>query len=102
MHVGSLPALGVLLALMLAASETATVAQAVARAPGTAAVDCRGAAQMFGHAAGLPAGLLLAIGQVESGRPDPLTGRVEPWPWTTNHAGEGHHFTSAQEAIAWV
>jgi Transglycosylase SLT domain len=31
-----------------------------------------------------------------------MTGRAEPWPWTTNHAGEGHYFASAQEAIAWV
>jgi hypothetical protein len=39
---------------------------------------------------------------VESGRFDPTTGRVDPWPWATNHAGEGHYFASAQEAIAWV
>ena len=50
----------------------------------------------------LPPGLLLAIGQVESGRSDPLAGRTDPWPWATNHAGEGHYFASAQEAIAWV
>jgi hypothetical protein len=64
--------------------------------------DCRSAASAFEQSAGLPSGLLLAIGQVESGRPDPMTGRIDPWPWATNHAGEGHYFTSAPEAIAWV
>ena len=37
----------------------------------------------------LPAGLLLAIARVESGRPDPATGAVLPWPWTINAEGEG-------------
>ncbi len=72
--------------------------------PGAASpiLDCRGAAAAFEQSAGLPSGLLLAIGQVEIGRADPLTGRIDPWPWATNHAGEGHYFASAQEAIAWV
>ncbi len=67
-----------------------------------APLDCRTAAAASEQAAGLPPGLLLAIGQVESGRFEPATGRVDPWPWATNHAGEGHYFASAQEAIAWV
>ena len=33
---------------------------------------------------------------------DPITGRIDPWPWATNHAGEGHYFASAPEAITWV
>ena len=41
-------------------------------------------------------------GQIESGRTDPIMNRTDPWPWATNHAGEGHYFASAQEAIAWV
>jgi hypothetical protein len=65
-------------------------------------VDCRSAAQTFEARAGLPPGLLLAIGQVESGRTHPLTGIAEPWPWATNHAGGGHYFASAAEAIGWV
>ena len=36
-----------------------------------------------------PAGLLQAIGRVESGRRDPVTGRVAPWPWTINAEGRG-------------
>ena len=66
------------------------------------AIDCRSAASTFEQSAGLPPGLLLAIGLVESGRWNPITGRTDPWPWATNHAGAGHYFGSAQEAITWV
>lgn len=51
---------------------------------------------------GIPAGLLQAIGIVESGRRDPLTGKTEPWPWTINADGEPHVFDSKQQAVAWV
>jgi hypothetical protein len=65
-------------------------------------VDCRSAARTFEQSARLPPGLLLAIGQVESGQPDPTTGVINPWPWTTNQAGEGHYFASAADAMAWT
>lgn len=94
MRVNVLPLLGALFASLPCAP--AVLAQT------TAITDCRSAAQAFEQTAKLPAGLLLAIGQVESGRRDAATGRVDPWPWATNHAGEGHYFASAQEAIAWV
>src|SRR5271166_4194125 len=80
----------------------AVLAQVAEPGPAPPIIDCRSAAQVFEQAAKLPPGLLLAIGQVESGRSDPMTGRAEPWPWATNHAGEGHYFASAQEAIVWV
>ena len=48
---------------------------------------------------GLPTGLLLAIGQVESGRRDPASGRVMPWPWTIDAAGNGQHFDDLPSAI---
>ena len=48
----------------------------------------------------LPAGLLLAIGQVESGRRDPVSGRVAPWPWTIDAAGNGQRFDDGPSAIA--
>jgi hypothetical protein len=50
----------------------------------------------------LPAGLLRAIGRVESGRRDPETGRVAPWPWTINANGQGRYFAdfaSAAQAV---
>ena len=48
----------------------------------------------------LPPGLLLAIGQVESGRRDPATGRVAPWPWTIDAAGNGQRFDDLPTALA--
>ena len=50
----------------------------------------------------LPAGLLPAIARVESGRIDPATGTLHPWPWTINAEGTGHFFDSKEEAIAAV
>jgi len=67
-----------------------------------AATACAAAAASAEQVAKLPAGLLLAIGQVESGRLDPPSLRIEPWPWTANHAGAGHYFASAQEAVSWA
>jgi Transglycosylase SLT domain len=100
MRVHPLLTLGALLAL--AGTTPSALAQAPATVPDRAVVDCRSAALVFEQSAGLPPGLLLAVGQVESGRFDPTTGRVDPWPWAANHAGEGRYFASAQEAIAWV
>jgi hypothetical protein len=52
------------------------------------------------HALNLPPGLLLAIGVVESGRRDPMTGRVAAWPWTITANGVGQAFESQAEAAA--
>jgi hypothetical protein len=95
-----LPILGMLFASALCTPKG--FAQATEPAPVAPIIDCRSAASAYEQSARLPSGLLLAIGQVESGRPDPMTGRIDPWPWTTNHAGEGHYFASAPEAITWV
>ncbi|HME26307.1 MAG TPA: transglycosylase SLT domain-containing protein [Acetobacteraceae bacterium] len=100
MRVIPLPLLAALFAS--APCAPAVLAQVAEPGPAPPIIDCRSAAQVFEQAAKLPPGLLLAIGQVESGRSDPMTGRAEPWPWATNHAGEGHYFASAQEAIVWV
>jgi hypothetical protein len=50
----------------------------------------------------LPPQLLRSIGIVESGRPDPVTGRVAPWPWTIDVAGAGTMFPTKAAAIAAV
>ena len=50
----------------------------------------------------VPPGLLGSIAMVESGRPDPRTGRPAPWPWTINVAGTGFFYQTKQEAIAAV
>jgi len=49
---------------------------------------------------GLPSGLLLAIGQVESGRFDPRLERRVPWPWTIDLAGAPLFFANATDAVA--
>lgn len=50
----------------------------------------------------LPPGLLWAISQVESGRPDPATRRRTPWPWTVQAEDRGLYFDSKAEAVRWV
>ena len=51
--------------------------------------------------AGLPAGLLGAIGKVETGRRAP-DGSVQPWPWSYNAAGDGRYVASRPEVIEEV
>ena len=50
----------------------------------------------------VPDGLLFAIGQVESGRFDPATHRVVPWPWTVQAQNQSYYFDTKAEAVAWV
>jgi hypothetical protein len=50
----------------------------------------------------LPAGLLSAIGRIESGRQSLITHDTQPWPWTIQAQGEGLFFDSKLEAIHWV
>ncbi len=51
---------------------------------------------------GTPAGLLTAIAVVETGRRDPHTGVVTPWPWSVNADNTSWYFATEAEAIAWV
>ncbi len=46
----------------------------------------------------LPAGLLLSMALVESGRRDPASGLLTPWPWTINAEGVGHFYETAGDA----
>ena len=50
----------------------------------------------------IPATLLPAIARVESGRVDPVTGRVRPWPWTINVEGVGSFYETKADVIAAV
>ena len=63
---------------------------------------CRDAVDAAERDAALPTGLLHAIARTESGRRDPASGRIEPWPWALNAAGMGMHAPSRAEAIATV
>ncbi|WP_243634487.1 lytic transglycosylase domain-containing protein [Roseicella frigidaeris] len=83
----------------LVLASLALVAQQAAAQERTA---CTPAVAQAEREAGLPPGLLHAIARTESGRRDPLSGRVEPWPWALNAAGMGLHAGSRAEAIATV
>jgi uncharacterized heparinase superfamily protein len=56
------------------------------------ASSCRQAIAAAERTNGLPPGLLGAIARVESGRRDPASGFVEPWPWTADVDGAGSFF----------
>ena len=73
-----------------------------AEAPAPPAGLCRAQADAVEHAMGLPPGLLLAVGRVESGRTDADSHDVLPWPWTVNDEGADHVFATAFDAIAYV
>jgi hypothetical protein len=55
-----------------------------------------GAAEQQTH---LPPQLLGTIALVESGRVDPHSGQVEPWPWAINVEGVGHFYETKADAI---
>ncbi len=63
---------------------------------------CLNAVAAAEHAQRTPDRLLVSIGRVESGRPDPRIGSVQPWPWTINAEGQGHFFDTKEQAIAAV
>ena len=63
-------------------------------------VVCASAAAAAELKFGLPAGLLLAIGKIESGRASSL-GRM-PWPWSINAEGADLISNSAEGSIAQV
>ena len=63
---------------------------------------CRGAIDLAEKRHAIPARLLQSIGRVETGRRDPSTGEVHPWPWSINAEGDGATFDSKAAAIAAV
>ncbi len=63
---------------------------------------CRAAIMQAERSGKVPDRLLDAIAVVESGKRDPVSGAVYPWPWTINAEGVGHWYDSKAEAIAAV
>lgn len=61
---------------------------------------CAAAIGMAQRVVNTPPGLLAAIATVESGRRDPATGRIEPWPWTIDADGAGHFYPTESAAVA--
>ncbi len=83
--------------LLIAASVTAQAAPP--RDPSSLCEQAIRTAEAIGHT---PPGLLAAVGQVESGRPDPGTGAMRPWPWTIDADGIGQFFATKAQAVAAV
>lgn len=70
--------------------------------PARAELTCAQAGNAAEAASALPANMLVSIGMVESGRADPLTGHIAPWPWTVNIDGAGRYFATKQDAVAFT
>lgn len=66
------------------------------------ASPCAEAIETAGQAMGVPPALLRSIGIVESGRVNPVSRRVDAWPWTINVEGAGYFFETREAAIAAV
>jgi hypothetical protein len=69
---------------------------------GGAELLCRPAILAAERTHAVPPGLMAAIGRVESGRRDPVTGMSNPWPWTVNAEGQGAYYDTKAQAIAAV
>ena len=92
----------IVLAAGLCLAATAHARQQPAASIPAPSALCRAAilqAERGGH---VPDRLLDAIAVVESGKRDPVSGAVYPWPWTINAEGVGHWYDSKAEAIAAV
>lgn len=63
---------------------------------------CESAITTAEQAARLPDRMMAAVAMVESGRPDPVTGIVRPWPWTIDADGQGLFYDTKAQAIAAV
>lgn len=50
----------------------------------------------------IPSRVLPSIGRVETGRTDPATGAVRPWPWSIDVGGTPSFFDTKAEAVAAV
>ncbi len=78
---------------------SSAIAGPTAAAPASTASLCQAAGEVAERTYGVPPGMLVAIGRVESGRKHPQTGRIIPWPWTINAAGSGRMFERPEEVI---
>ena len=92
--------LGPIIALLFCLLGSAR-AEPLVTAPAPGAL-CRGAIAAAEHAGAIPPLLMAAIGRVESGRRDPVSGVVAPWPWTINADGQGSFYDTKAQAIAAV
>jgi hypothetical protein len=88
-------------ALIVGSMVTALLGSQCALADDDASA-CATAANAAEQSQGLPPGLLLAIGRVESGRKLPGATLPVPWPWSINANGQAFMLHDAAQAIAQV
>jgi hypothetical protein len=77
-------------------------AEPVSAQTGSPGLLCRQSIAAAERGSGIPPHLLAAIGRVESGRRDLVTGDFNPWPWTANAEGQGFFYDSRAAAVAAV
>ncbi len=94
--------LGFIIALSATALAATLATAGAARADIPDAAACSAAGHQAEQSGAMPQNLLVSIGMVESGRADPLTGHVAPWPWTVNADGQGQYFQTKEQAEAFV
>jgi hypothetical protein len=82
------------------AAQSQSITRPVDDTPQSGLSVCEQAGRVAERTHALPAGLLLAIGRVESGRWDATLGRVVPWPWALDAGGDGRLVDSKAAAIA--
>jgi hypothetical protein len=88
--------------LVVAVLAMAITVQAHAQGVSAQGFRCEQAIGMGARANHVPGDLMWAIGMVETGRPDPVSGGLHPWPWAINAEGRGMFFDSKPKAIAAV
>lgn len=84
-----------LLVLILAAPAVAQLSSA-----GEEASICVGAAREASEKTGVPLNVLLALTLTETGRR--TNGKLAPWPWALNQAGDSHWFPDSHAALAFL
>jgi Transglycosylase SLT domain len=92
-------AFALLLGLLLRPAFADPIALPVQQPPG---LLCRQAIAAAARVHGVPPALMAAVGRVESGRRDPASGAMHPWPWTVDADGQGSFYGTKQQAIAAV
>jgi hypothetical protein len=86
--------------LLVLAADPAEARRRAQPAPDPGLV-CRQAFRSVEREAGLPPGLLLAIGRVETGRTD-RRGAFTPWAWTLRANGRAEYLDTREEAVRRV
>jgi len=94
--------LPIMLCLVALPGLVASSALAHGPVPPAASAQCRAAIAAASSQGRLPDGMLMAIAQVESGRPEAESGQLQPWPWTINAEGVGEFFATKAQAVAAV